>query len=113
MKIFFTRTLVVLTLFSLVSIAYAQTGVGKISGKIIDGLFFLESHSEISTRIAPQYKYAFWALLDLGYVFVEGKGLNMGAECDVEPNLMQKEALKEMSINRVKKWNTWDYYSIQ
>ena len=36
MKKFFTITLVVLTLFSLASIAYAQSGVGKISGKIID-----------------------------------------------------------------------------
>ncbi len=36
MKKFFTITLAVLALFSLASIAYAQTGVGKISGKIID-----------------------------------------------------------------------------
>jgi len=36
MKKFFTITLVMLTLFSLASITYAQTGVGKISGKIID-----------------------------------------------------------------------------
>jgi outer membrane receptor protein involved in Fe transport len=36
MKKFFTMTLVVLALFSLASITYAQMGVGKISGKIID-----------------------------------------------------------------------------
>ena len=36
MKKFFTITLVMLTFFSLASITYAQTGVGKISGKIID-----------------------------------------------------------------------------
>jgi outer membrane receptor protein involved in Fe transport len=36
MKKIFTNTLVVLTLLSIASIAYAQSGVGKISGKIID-----------------------------------------------------------------------------
>ncbi|MFC2103590.1 TonB-dependent receptor domain-containing protein [Bacteroidota bacterium] len=36
MKKFFTNLLVVLTLFSFASIAYAQSGVGKISGKITD-----------------------------------------------------------------------------
>ncbi len=36
MKKFFTISIVVLTFFSLASVAYAQSGVGKMSGKIID-----------------------------------------------------------------------------
>jgi hypothetical protein len=83
-----------------------------VSGKVIEGEFFLESYAEISKRIAPQYKYPFWALLDLGYIFSEGAGIHTKAECDVEPNLMQKEVLRKMNVSTVKNFMDWTYYSI-